>query len=252
MKISRFYQDDDLEKFFSSGEKLALSAKNHRHAIQVLRLKAEEKLILFNGKGGEYLAHIHAFDKRNSSVMIESFDAIDRESPVSITLNLAMIKPDKMDFAIQKAVELGANTIQPLYSERSIIKIKANRLEKKMDHWQGIIVGACEQSGRTALPILKQPASLTDCIENTFEDNLSVVMLPNTANRLSDLKDLDKDHKNPIVSLYIGPEGGFTDNEEQLLLNKGVHAINFGPRILRAETAVIAGLSLCQQQWGDL
>ena len=249
MKIPRFYQDDNLEKYYSSGEVLALSAENHRHAIQVLRLKGEEKLILFNGKDGEYLAHIHDFEKRKSSILLESFDAVNRESPVSITLNLAMIKPDKMDFAIQKAVELGVSTIQPLYSERSIIKIKANRLEKKMDHWLGIITGACEQSGRTALPTLKQPISLNNCIENELKNTLSVVMLPNAVDQLADLKDLEKDQ---AVSLFIGPEGGFTDNEEQQMQEKGVSAIQFGPRILRAETAVISGLTAVQQRWGDL
>ncbi|MEE9446084.1 MAG: 16S rRNA (uracil(1498)-N(3))-methyltransferase [Cocleimonas sp.] len=249
MKIPRFYQNDNLEEYSSSGEALTLSAVNHRHAIQVLRLKVEEKLILFNGSGGEYFAHIHTFDKRKSSVILDSFNAINRESPLSITLNLAMIKPDKMDLAIQKAVELGVNTIQPMYNERSIIKIKVNRLAKKMDHWQGIIIGACEQSGRTMLPILKQPISLEYCIDNELKSSFNVAMLPNAVDRLADLKDLEKDQS---VSLFIGPEGGFTDNEEQMMLDTGVSTIKFGPRILRAETAVISGITAVQQRWGDL
>ncbi len=248
MKISRFYQNEDLGKAFEEGGSLALSVKNHRHAIQVLRLKIEEKLIIFDGQGGEYLAYIKDFDKRKSSIQLESFISLSRESPLPITLNLAMIKPDKMDFAIQKAVELGVDKIQPLYCERSVIKIKANRLLKKMEHWQGIIIAACEQSGRTKIPIIDEPITLAVCLNDKSPNDLGIVMLP-TAEVL--FKKLSHLEKNQTVSLFIGPEGGFTDNEEHEMLENNIKGICFGPRILRAETAVIAGITTIQQHWGD-
>ena len=173
MKINRFYQDCDLEL----GQKLELSPENHRHAIQVLRLKLDEKLILFNGREGEFLARLTQIDKRKSYVHIDSFDAVSRESCLSTTLLLATIKPEKMDFAIQKAVELGVTAIQPMYTARSVIKIKANRLEKKIQHWQGVIISACEQSGRTALPVLREPATINECL-NQAAESACIAMLP--------------------------------------------------------------------------
>ncbi len=248
MKIPRFYQDEDISQVFEEGGELALSVKNHRHAIQVLRLKVEEKLIIFDGKGGEYLAYIKAFDKRKSSVQLVSFIDSSRESTLTTTLNLAMIKPDKMDFAIQKSVELGINIIQPIYCERSVIKIKVNRLQKKMEHWQGIIIAACEQSGRTKIPEIYEPLALVDCLKKDLNTNLGIVMLPTAEAQLETLNELEK---NQTVALYIGPEGGFTDNEEHEIQGNNIKGICFGPRILRAETAVIAGITAIQQRWGD-
>ncbi len=249
MKIPRFYQDEDISQVFEEGGELALSVKNHRHAIQVLRLKVEEKLIIFDGKGGEYLAYIKAFDKRKSSVQLVSFIDSSRESTLTTTLNLAMIKPDKMDFAIQKSVELGINIIQPIYCERSVIKIKANRLQKKMEHWQGIIIAACEQSGRTKIPEINDPVTLAECLQkDSISNNLGIVMLPTVKTELKNLNDCEQ---HQTASLYIGPEGGFTDIEEQQMLESNINGICFGPRILRAETAVIAGITAIQQRWGD-
>ena len=243
MKLSRFYQTSPM----NIGEELELSPENHRHAVQVLRLKKAEPLIMFNGDGGEYYASLTLVDKRNSKALIESYDPVDRESPLNICLALAMIKPDKMDFAIQKATELGVHSIQPLYTQRSVIKIKANRLEKKMQHWRGIIIAACEQSGRTAIPSLSPPIEL-DMYLNESKYH-GITLLPGDHPKLSALKrpNLEKG-----VALYIGPEGGFTDKEEALMEKHDLMAINMGDRILRAETAAIAGITSCQMLWGDM
>ena len=243
MRIPRFYINQSLE----AGLNLALPDDIHRHAIQVLRLKAGEMLILFNGAGGEYLAKLTSAERRRSKVMIVSFDAINRESPLDITLALAMIKQDKMDFAIQKAVEMGVQKIQPLYTNRSVIKLKANRLEKKLTHWEGIIKAACEQSGRTSIPSLLAPNSLPLWLQQPCSA-LKIAMLPGQYPSISELDASE----NQRISLIVGPEGGFSDHEVDLLLASDVKGIQFGPRILRAETAVIAGIALCQQQWGDL
>ena len=245
MKIPRFYQALDLQ----TGKQLELSAVNHRHAIQVLRLQAGDPLILFNGEGGEYLARITNIQKRKSHVVLESFDSVDRESGLHSCVVVAMIKPEKMDFAIQKMVELGVSKIQPVYTKRSVIKIKTNRLEKKMSHWRGIIIAACEQSGRTLLPEIAEPLKLPDYLQNQSSDTHanSFVMLPGDHASFTQIE-------KPLssISLLIGPEGGFTPEEEKQIQDRGVTAISFGKRILRAETAAISCLTACQLLWGDL
>ena len=244
MRTPRFYQEIDVE----IGQQQSLSALNHRHAIQVLRLKVDEALILFDGKGGEYLAKISVVNKRASSVLLESFNDVDRESALNSTLVLSTIKSDKMDFAIQKAVELGVTNIQPMTSQRSVIKIKADRMQKKLQHWQAIILGACEQSGRTQVPILEEPVSLETALKKHSSD-FCIGMLPTSTEKFSDLKLTNEQQQ---IALFIGPEGGFTKEEEQLMQRYQINTVNFGSRIMRAETAVIAGLTACQQQWGDL
>lgn len=249
MRVSRFYQEGEMKL----GEEIPLTQANHRHAAQVLRLKVGDSLILFNGKLGEYAATISATDKRNSQVVIEGFDPIDRESPLSIHLVLANIKSDKMDYAIQKAVELGVTTIQPMYTTRSVIKLKNNRLEKKMQHWKGVIIAACEQSGRTVIPSIKEPCHFEEIFVK-YADMIQIAMLPESQNKIQALSFQEGNNNNEAkeVSLIIGPEGGFTDEEEQSMRSNDVESVNFGKRILRAETAVVSGITACQMAWGDL
>lgn len=243
MRIPRFYIAQPLQV----GCELVLPSDLHRHAIQVLRLRVDDDLILFNGEGGEYLATLRVVKKRTATLTVISFDNVDRESPLITTLALAMIKPDKMDFALQKAVEMGVNFIQPLYTKRSVVKLKANRQDKKIAHWQGIISAACEQSGRTLIPHISAPATLESWLSHETTA-LRLVMLPDHYPLMKSLASIEKKH----VTLIVGPEGGFTEQEVDFLLSSDVTGIQFGARILRAETAAIAGLSLCQQQWGDL
>ena len=244
MKIPRFYQPTEIH----IGEKLDLSPENHRHAIQVLRLNVNDEIVIFNAEGGEYLATIILVEKRKSNILIKSYIDANRESPLEITLALATIKPDKMDFAIQKAVELGVTAIQPIYTKRSVIKIKENRLDKKIKHWQGIITAACEQSGRTTLPTICKPINLEKYLSDSTE-GMCITMLPNAKQKITDLA-------NPGittgVTLLVGPEGGFTDDEEQLMADYSLTAVTFGKRILRAETAAIAGITTLQLAWGDI
>lgn len=244
MKIPRFYQKVNAE----IGQQQSLSAVNHRHAVQVLRLKVDQALVLFDGNGGEYLSKISILNKRDSSVLLTSFSEINRESPLNSSLILSTIKSDKMDFAIQKAVELGVTNIQPMFPQRNVIKIKVDRLQKKMQHWQAIIVSACEQSGRTQIPNLEEPLSLEACLSN-YASDFCIGMLPTSTEKMSELKRENSEQK---VALFVGPEGGFSDEETRLMQAYKINTVNFGKRILRAETAVIAGLTACQQRWGDL
>ena len=157
MRIPRFYCPISL----AAPSTLELPETTYHHAIQVLRLKVGESLILFNGQtAGEYLAVVESLTRRSAMVRIEAYEAIPRESPFAITLALAIIKPDKMDFALQKAVELGVTTLQPLLTERSVIRVIKDKQDKKLQHWEGILIAACEQSGRTTVPHLKPPLTL--------------------------------------------------------------------------------------------
>jgi len=242
VRIPRYFIDQSLEV----NQHVNLPDELHRHAIQVLRGKVGDPLILFNGEGGEYLAEFSEADRRSSRALITSFDAIDRESSLDIRLVLALIKSDKFDFALQKAVEMGVSSIQPIIAARSVMNIKANRLDKKMQHWQGVIHSACEQSCRTRIPELLPVLSIQNYLSEPNE-RLNIAMLPEAHQYLSEL---------PVptqpISLIVGPEGGFHDDEVTLMEQQHVQSIKFGPRILRAETAAIAGLALCQSQWGDL
>jgi 16S rRNA (uracil1498-N3)-methyltransferase len=240
MRVPRFY----IEESLAVDDIIALPSLIHRHAIQVLRLNVGESLILFNGQGGEYYCQIQLAEKRKSSVLIQSFNDISRESRVSITLVQSLIKPEKMDFCIQKSVELGVTAIQPIIAERTVVRIKSQQLDKKIKRWEGIITAACEQSGRTKIPTIHAPIPLAQWLENP-SDTQRIMMLPEATDTLPQITLKDS------IELLVGPEGGFTDQEVALCRNT-TQAIQFGSRILRAETAAIAGLSLLQAYSGNL
>ena len=241
MRIPRFY----IAAALVLEQQLALPTEIHRHAIQVLRLQCGAALILFNGQGGEYQCQIQTAEKRHSSVVVQTFHPINRESSQHITLLQSLIKPDKMDFCIQKSVELGVSAIQPLITARSVGRIRASQLDKKMQRWQGIITAACEQSGRTIIPTITAPMSLTSYLQQ-HSDAQRLMMLPEAEAKLSTPLSTSS------TELIVGPEGGFTAAEIQLCRQHQVKAIQFGTRILRAETAALAGLSLLQAYSGNL
>jgi len=242
MRIPRFYTTESLvvDTIIDSPNEI------HRHAIQVLRLKVGASLILFNGQGGEYSCQIQTAEKRKSSILIQSFNEVSRESSLDITLAQSLIKPEKMDFCIQKSVELGVSTIQPIIADRTVVRIKPNQLNKRLLRWQGIITAACEQSGRTHVPSIHAPIPLTDWLK-VATNSQRLMMLPEATENLSTIFKEEKS-----TALLVGPEGGFTEKEITLCQNNNIQSINFGSRILRAETAAIAGLSLLQAYSGNL
>lgn len=243
MRVPRFYVPQPCVV----GQEFTLPDTTFRHAVQVLRLGVGEPLILFNGEGGEYAAQMGNISKRSASVLIDSFSALDTESPVHLTLVQAIIKLDKMDFALQKAVELGANTIQPLITQRSVVRIGKEQVDKKLQHWEGIVVAACEQSGRTRMPSVQAPLTLERWLETPCTGT-RMILAPGDFPRINALP---SDLPTPIA-LLIGPEGGFTDEEVETCVQAGVMPVSLGPRILRAETASIAALALLQHRFGDL
>ena len=243
MRIPRFYVEQPL----TVGDCFTLPEATFRHAIQVLRLSVGESLILFNGEGGDYVAELSSVTKKAAIVQVQSFSPIANESPVAITLAQAIIKPDKMDFALQKAVELGVTTIQPLITQRSVVRISKDQTEKKVQHWQGIVQAACEQSGRIVLPQVLAPVSLDAWLQQAFHGTrlmLGIGDYPRIGALPADLP--------APLALVIGPEGGFTEEETAACLAANVQGVSLGQRILRAETASLAALALIQHRFGDL
>lgn len=227
------------------GASLDLPDEAARHVAQVLRMRVGEPLVLFNGEGGEYQATITATGRRDVAVSIDSFDPVDRESRLDITLVQCVSKGERMDYTVQKAVELGVSRILPLLSERSVVKLDAERWDKKLEHWRGIAASACEQSGRTRLPEVA-PVQKLDAWLATSASALRLVLAPTESVSLNALPPATS------IALLIGPEGGLSDNEIAAARQAGCVGIGLGPRVLRTETAGVAALAALQLLWGDL
>lgn len=229
----------------AAGTSLDLPDEAARHVAQVLRMRVGEPLVLFNGEGGEYQATITATGRRDVAVSIDSFDPVDRESRLDITLVQCVSKGERMDYTVQKAVELGVSHILPLLSERSVVKLDAERWDKKLEHWRGIAASACEQSGRTRLPEVA-PVQKLDAWLATRDAALRLVLAPTESVSLKALPPAAS------IALLIGPEGGLSDNEIAAARRAGCVGIGLGPRVLRTETAGVAALAALQLLWGDL
>ncbi len=247
MRRSRIFSEQAL----TVGQSMLLDTRNSHYLLHVLRVKVDQTLVLFDGNGKEYLATINEVSRKAVSVFIhEETPAADiiSESPLKITLAIAISKGERMDWVMQKATELGVSRIQPLITQRVDVKLKPERLLKKMEHWRGIIIGACEQSGRCTLPELLP----TKTIAAWLNDDTShfKLVLRAQGDRLASIAD-NITQKPESVSILIGPEGGLDDNELTLAQNAHCLAAGFGPRILRTETAPIVALSLLQEKWGD-
>ena len=242
MPPPRFYCPCDLH----SSQQLALPETAAHHASRVLRLQPGDAVALFNGAGGEFVASISAIDRRGVTALIGEWHAIERESPLTIILAQALSTGEKMDFTLQKAVELGAVEIQPLASSRSVVKLSGERAQKRVEHWQNIVIAACEQCGRNRVPVVRQIMPLLTWLSENQGPGLRLMMSPAAAISLHDLP-----HPDRPVTLLAGPEGGFTDAEIAAAQACGFTDIRLGARILRTETAALAGLSAIQTLWGD-
>lgn len=218
------------------------------HHVHVLRLAQGDTITLFNGEGGEFTATLTIIEKRRAQAEIKAFSPREAELPYSVTLAQALPEGSKMDWIIEKAVELGAAAIQPLAAQRSVVRLSAERTAKKMDHWHGIIVAASEQSGRNRLAHLAEPVDFTGWLA---QQNLHrrILLSPRAEQSLSDWA---RHHPAQAVSLLIGPEGGFTEQEENLALAHGALALSMGPRVLRTETAGLAALTALNAIWGGI
>lgn len=242
IKMPRFYLHTEL----AAPAELALPDHIVRH-IHVLRLRTGDAFTLFNGNGCEYAAELTAIGKREAVCRIVAEHAAERESPLNITLVQAVSAAERMEFTLQKSVELGVTTIQPVISERSVVRLAGERADKRQRRWQDIVIAACEQSGRNRVPEVLPLIGLRDYLaHNTTPDALRLMMSLNRATKLTDIQPPPR-----TVCLMIGPEGGWSEAEETAAAAAGFRAITLGPRVLRTETASLATLAAMQTLWGD-
>lgn len=231
--MNRFYIETEL----NTGNTIELTESVFHHWVRVLRAKVQEKAIFFNGKGGEYRVTLTEINKKNAFVSVDHFEEIDRTAPFKVILGQVMSKGDRMDYAIQKATELGVTTIQLLTSDRCEMRLKYDRDQKKLDHWQSVAVAACEQCGMNIVPKVLAPISIEEWIQTDLPIS-RFVMAPN------------KDQKNvlldaqPELALLIGPEGGLSESEIGLSNQHGFVNWCIGDRVLRTETAPVVALSI--------
>ena len=244
MAVPRFFVSPSLTPAIV-GQSMPLPPAAAHHALRVLRLAAGDALTLFDGGGGEYGATLIRAQRGDVDVRIDSFDPVERESPYSIVLAQAIAAKDAMDFAVRKAVELGAAAIQPLVTERSAPMPAGERGDKRLADWRGIAVAACEQCGRNRIPPVESPVPWTDWLAQGKD--AAIVLVPGAPAVLASLP-----RPASPLELAIGPEGGFSERELASARKAGVRAVSFGPRVLRTETAGMAALAAMQALWGDL
>jgi 16S rRNA (uracil1498-N3)-methyltransferase len=241
--MPRIYQPIPL----SPNTTVRLDEKASHHLARVLRASVGEALTLFNGQGGEYTAIITQIDKKAVQVQLNDFNPREAESPLNIHLAQGLARGEKMDYIIQKAVELGVKKVIPLITERCNVRLEGEREEKRLQHWQSVAISACEQSGRNTLPEVTPPQILKTWLPQA-KANQCFVLSPQATPKLTNI-DLPSD---AIVILLIGPEGGLSDQEIAAAINQGFQPLNLGPRILRTETAPLAAITLLQSVYGDM
>jgi 16S rRNA (uracil1498-N3)-methyltransferase len=242
MSSPRFFCDAKL----GPGALLQLPENASRHASRVLRLKAGDQVTLFNGDGLNYTAELLRVEREGVSVKIIELVNVERESPLQVTLAQAISSGDRMDFTLQKSVELGVAAIQPLAAERSVVKLSGERTQKRREHWQNVVISACEQCGRATIPEVLPSLPLLDWLGKQQQFSLKIMLSPTAEQTLHDLKKPSGD-----ICLLIGCEGGFSPAEEQAATSCGFRGIRLGTRVLRTETAGLAALAAMQTLWGD-
>lgn len=227
-----------------AGMEIELDDNAHRHVAHVLRLAVGDALTLFNGDGFDYVGEIGFCDRRSTRVRILSREAPGNESPLHLTLFAALLKGEAMDRVMQKAVELGVSRIVPVAAARSEALPAGERRDKKLAHWQGVIVASAMQCGRAVLPALEEITPLAAVLNAA--DGLRWIFSPHHAPTADAPASADR------LSLLIGPEGGFTPDEVAAAQSAGWFIQHLGPRILRADTAATVAIARAQSRYGDL
>lgn len=240
--MTRVYLPQPLKE----GDEIALPDAAFRHLVQVLRMQEGENFIVFNGEGGEYGAVLAQVGKKRASARIGAYIEAERESPLDLTLAQCVSRGERMDYTIQKAVELGITRIQPLLSVRSVVRMDAERWDKKLEHWLGVIVSACEQSGRTRVPELLPTQALSAWLDSGGARGTGLTLDPEARHGLREMPS-----PNGPATLLVGPEGGLSPEELAQTRRAGFIGVRMGPRILRTETAGVAALAAIQSLWGD-
>ena len=241
--MHRFYHSNPLDL----NQIIILDEFASHHALRVMRVKVDDFLILFNGDGFEYRGRISDINKKTINVEILSKEKNNSESPININLFQSISSNEKMDMVIQKATELGVSSIQPIFSSRSSIKLNLDRAKKRLIHWRQVSISACEQSGRSKIPTIKSPIEFDQISEGIKTNSLNLLLHPDN---LEESSNLPNEYSGDI-NIFIGPEGGFSQDEALLLKKQNCINIKLGPRILRTETAPLAIIAILQYKYGD-
>jgi 16S rRNA (uracil1498-N3)-methyltransferase len=242
MRVPRIYIPGPLQE----GTQCSVPEQSAKHLTRVLRLGKGAPLIVFDGEGHSFNALIVDDSREGTEVALHEALEEHTESPLNIHLGVALAKGERMDYAIQKAVELGVNAITPLYTERAVVKLDAKREAKRLQHWQGVIQNACEQCGRSRLPGLHPVASLHQWLQQPLA-RARALFEPEADCELAQIEPADQQ-----IACAIGPEGGWTPTELELMAKHDFRSVRLGPRVFRTETAVVAALTALQVMWGDL
>lgn len=232
----------------AAGSTCVLPAAQAHHAARVLRLRVGEQVTLFNGDGAEYPAVIARIARDRVTLDVGARAEVDREAVLAVTLAQAISGGERMDFTVQKAVELGVAAIQPLTSTRSVVRLDAERAQRRVAHWQTVAARACEQSGRNRVPAVAPVAALREWLARPARApaTLRLMLSPRARQRL---RDLPAPHGG--IALLAGPEGGFAAEEQECAEQAGYLPVRLGPRILRTETAALAAVAAMHALWGD-
>lgn len=242
MRNPRIY----LEQSFTVGDLVTLSDDAFGHVVRVLRLNDGDVITLFNGTDQEFQASLQDVGKKKANAKITASAQVNNESPLNIHLGQGISRGDRMDFTLQKSVELGVNSITPLFTERCGVKLTGDRLAKKQDQWQKIVIAACEQSGRSFVPKVNAPMFIDDWLKQETQA-LKLNLHPRAEHSIMTLP-----LENNRVRLLIGPEGGLSDSEITRANEYGFVDVLLGPRILRTETAALTAITALQCRYGDL
>ena len=241
-RVPRLFLERDL-----SGDKLALDEREAHYLGHVLRLKRGDELVAFNGLGTERRASVGSLQRRGAELELrETVDAVPA-SRLELTLVQALPKSDAMDLTVQKATELGARAIVPVYTEFSVVKLDSERAERRVEHWRKIAKSACEQCGRHVPPTIREPGPLTEALETLAAADTRLALDPDARRRLADVSAPVQ-----LVAVAVGPEGGFGASDWRRLDAARFARVGLGPRVLRAETAALAACAVAQSLWGDL
>jgi len=243
MRLNRIFCDGPL----TGGAEVALPSAGAYHVARVLRMREGAPLSVFDGSGHEFGAEITRVNGDQVTVRLGDATPGTAESPLKITLVQGVSRSERMDWTLQKATELGVAAIAPVLTARSVVRLDEKQAVKKQGHWRGIVVGACEQSGRAKIPTVSPPMTLREYFANVRKDGLRLVLSPSAPASLVGLSSMPSK-----VELLIGPEGGLDDDELHAAQKAGFMPVRLGPRVLRTETAAVVALSVLQGLWGDL
>ena len=242
MREIRVFTDQPL----TTGEEVTLDVIASRHLATVLRLKEGDPISLFNGQGGEFRATLSECSGKRVTASVADFTNTERESPLHIHLGIGMSRGDRMDWVIQKATEVGVTEISPLYTERTEVKLKGDRAEKKLRHWQQVSISACEQSYRNRVPVIHPPITVNQWL-SSVEAEKKLVLHHRSQHSISELGE----QQAASAALLIGPEGGLSTDEIKRAEKHSFMPLTLGPRVLRTETAPVVAISILQSLWGD-